>query len=58
MLKLRYGFDIILNNIYAALKRREIITLEDFGTFFIDERQSGTVFKFNPSQKMRKILGW
>ncbi len=50
--------DTILENIYESLENRQTVTLENFGAFYIDKRQSGIVFKFNPSQKMRKMLGW
>ncbi|MBC8503971.1 MAG: HU family DNA-binding protein [Anaerolineales bacterium] len=47
-----------LDEIYQAMKREEKVTLVNFGTFYIDVRRSGTVFKFNPSQKWRALFGW
>ena len=47
-----------LEEIYQAMKREEKVTLINFGTFYIDVRRSGTVFKFNPSQKWRALFGW
>ena len=47
-----------LEEIYQAMKREEKVTLVNFGTFYIDVRRSGTVFKFNPSQKWRALFGW
>ncbi len=47
-----------LEEIYQALKREEKVTLVNFGSFYIDRRRSGTVFKFNPSQKWRALFGW
>jgi len=47
-----------LEEIYQAMKREEKVTLRDFGTFYIDVRHSGTVFKFNPSQKWKTLFGW
>ncbi len=47
-----------LEEIYEALKRGESVNLRGFGTFFIDWRRSGTVFKFNPSQRLRALFGW
>jgi len=47
-----------LEEIYQAIKREEKVTLVNFGTFYIDVRRSGTVFKFNPSQKWRALFGW
>lgn len=47
-----------LDEIYQAMKREEKVTLVNFGAFYIDVRRSGTVFKFNPSQKWRSLFGW
>ena len=47
-----------LEEIYLAMKREEKVTLTNFGTFYIDVRRSGTVFKFNPSQKWKALFGW
>jgi len=47
-----------LEEIYQAMKREEKVTLVNFGTFYIDIRRSGTVFKFNPSQKWKALFGW
>ena len=50
--------DATLEEIYEALKREESVSLRNFGTFYIDVRRSGTVFKFNPSQRLRALFGW
>jgi DNA-binding protein HU-beta len=50
--------DATLEEIYESLKRGEGVTLRNFGTFYIDWRRSGTVFKFNPAQRLRAIFGW
>ena len=47
-----------LEEIYQAMKCEEKVTLQNFGTFYIDVRHSGTVFKFNPSQKWKALFGW
>ena len=47
-----------LEEIYQSMKREEKVTLRDFGTFYIDVRRSGTVFKFNPSAKWKALFGW
>ena len=47
-----------LEEIYHSMKREEKVTLQNFGTFYIDVRRSGTVFKFNPSQKWKALFGW
>lgn len=46
--------DAALEEIYASMK----VALRSFGTFYVDRRTSDTVFKFNPSQKWRKLFGW
>ncbi len=50
--------DAALEEIYEALKHEEGVSLRNFGTFYIDVRRSGTVFKFNPAQRLRSIFGW
>ena len=50
--------DATLEEIYQSLKKGVSINLRNFGTFYIDLRRSGTVFKFNPSQRLRKLFGW
>jgi DNA-binding protein HU-beta len=50
--------DAMLEEIYEALKREESVSLRNFGTFYIDVRRSGTVFKFNPAQRLRALFGW
>jgi len=47
-----------LEEIYQAMKREEKVTLVNFGTFYIDVHRSGTVFKFNSSQKWKALFGW
>jgi DNA-binding protein HU-beta len=51
-------FDATLDEIYNSLKRCESITLKNFGTFYIREGHGQQVFKFNSSQKLRKLFGW
>ncbi len=47
-----------LEEIYNSLKQGESISLRNFGSFYINKKSSGTVFKFNPSQRLRKLFGW
>jgi DNA-binding protein HU-beta len=44
--------------IYEAFKHEEKVSIRNFGTFYIDVRRSGTVFKFNPAQRLRALFGW
>ena len=50
--------DATLEEIYQSLKQGESVNLRNFGTFYIDFKRSCTVFKFNPSQRLRKLFGW
>jgi DNA-binding protein HU-beta len=47
-----------LEEIYQALKQGESVSLRDFGTFYVRPERESWVFKFNPSQKLRKLFGW
>ena len=50
--------DTTLEEIYQSLKQGESVNLRNFGTFYIEFKRSSTVFKFNPSQRLRKLFGW
>ena len=47
-----------LEEIYQSLKQGKSVNLRNFGTFYIEFKRSSTVFKFNPSQRLRKLFGW
>lgn len=50
--------DATLEEIITSLKQGESVSIQNFGTFYIQQRGGSCVFKFNPSQRLRKILGW
>ncbi len=50
--------DATLEEIYQSLKQRESVNLRNFGTFYVKEHRDSCAFKFNPSQKLRKLFGW
>jgi len=50
--------DATFEEIYAALKRKESVSIRNFGTFYINVRHTGTVFKFNTSQRLKALFGW
>ena len=50
--------DVTLDEIYQSLKQGESVNLRNFGTFYIKLHQDSSAFKFNPSQKLRKLFGW
>ena len=39
-------------------KTGEGVSVEGLGGFYVARKSSGTAFKFNPSQRIRFILGW
>lgn len=47
-----------LEEIYQALKRGESVSLRNFGTFYVRPERSSWVFKFSPSQRLRKLFRW
>lgn len=50
--------DAALEEIYEALKCGESVSLRNFGTFYVRPERSSWVFKFDPSQRLRKLFGW
>lgn len=50
--------DATLEELYAALKRGESVSLRNFGTFYIRPEPESWVFRFNPAQRLRKLFGW
>lgn len=44
--------------IYEALKQGESVSLRNIGTFYVRPERDTWVFKFNPSQRWRKLFGW
>lgn len=50
--------DLVCDTIYKALKAGESVTIRNFGNFYIKHKHSGTVFRFNPSQKLKALFGW
>ena len=53
-------FDAAIEQIVQSLKRCESVTIRNFGRFYIraGRHSASMVFKFSPSQRLRKILGW
>ncbi|MEL6719709.1 MAG: HU family DNA-binding protein [Bacteroidota bacterium] len=50
--------DGFVDTIYALMKQKSSITIQNFGKFYVSQRRESTAFRFNPSQKMKVILGW
>lgn len=53
-------FNATIEQIVQSLKRTESVTIKNFGRFYIKEgrHSDSMVFKFSPSQRLRKIFGW
>ncbi|MGP1383857.1 MAG: HU family DNA-binding protein [Thainema sp.] len=43
---------------YDVFEQNRGVTLTGFGSFYLERRGNSCAFKFNPSQKLRKLLGW
>lgn len=50
--------DATLEEIYEALKQEECVSLRNFGSFYVRKGRSSWAFRFNPSQRLRKLFGW
>ncbi|MGM3309624.1 HU family DNA-binding protein [Anabaena sp. WFMT] len=50
--------DATIEEIYESLKQGESVSLRNFGTFYVKIEPKTWIFKFNPSQRLRKIFGW
>jgi DNA-binding protein HU-beta len=50
--------DAYADTLIDIFKTGEGVTVEGLGGFYVARKSSGTAFKFNPSQKIRFILGW
>lgn len=50
--------DLVFDTIYEALKNGESVTIRNFGNFYVAHKRHGTVFRFNPSQKLKALFGW
>ena len=50
--------DAILDTLYETFKSGKGVTLPGFGGFYLEKRGRGTVFKFNPGQKLKALFGW
>jgi DNA-binding protein HU-beta len=50
--------DATIEEITDSLKQQRSVSLRNFGTFYIRGDRDSSVFKFNPSQRLRKLFGW
>jgi hypothetical protein len=50
--------DTVFEILYESFKKGRSVTLQGFGSFYIQPRGKTTVFKFNPGQRFRHLFGW
>jgi DNA-binding protein HU-beta len=50
--------DAMMEEIYESLQQGDSVSLRNFGTFYVRVEPKNWVFKFNPSQRLRKLFGW
>lgn len=48
----------VTETFYEAFREERGVTLKGFGGFYLERRGRTCAFKFNPSQKLRSLLGW
>lgn len=50
--------DAVTETLCEAISAGESVTPPGFGGFYVREERNGRAFKFNPSQRLRALLGW
>jgi nucleoid DNA-binding protein len=50
--------DAYTETLYEIFQSGNGVTIDGLGGFHLNRKHSGNVFKFNPSQKIRALLGW
>jgi DNA-binding protein HU-beta len=50
--------DAFTDTLCDAFKQGDSVTLQGFGGFYVRPERGTWVFRFNPSQKLRAMLGW
>lgn len=48
----------IIETLYELFSAGRSVTLTGLGSFYVKATQATWVFKFNPSQRLRALLGW
>ena len=51
--------DAFADTLYECLKEQRGVTITNLGTFYLRITSRGdSIFRFNPSQKLRRLFGW
>lgn len=48
----------MIDTFYKEFRKGRSVTLTNFGNFYVKRGSPTWTFKFNPSQKLRFLLGW
>lgn len=47
-----------IETLFDSIKEESSVTINHFGNFYVSKRRESKAFKFNPSAKLKAILGW
>lgn len=50
--------EALVETLLDSFRLGESVTIRGFGNFYVREERSTWVFKFNPGQRLRALLGW
>ena len=50
--------DAYTETLIEIFKTGEGVSISGLGGFYLSKRRHGNAFKFNPSQRIRQLLGW
>ena len=50
--------DAYTETLIDIFKTGEDTTIDGLGGFYLANKYGNTIFKFNPSQRLRKLFGW
>jgi len=50
--------DAYTETLIEIFKTGEGVTINGLGGFYLARKYGDTIFKFNPSQRLRKLFGW
>jgi DNA-binding protein HU-beta len=48
----------LIDTLYDAFKKESSVTINNLGNFYLSKRKESIAFRFNPSQKLKALLGW
>ena len=48
----------VTETLFDEFENDRSVTIKGFGGFYLRKAKNSTIFKFNPGQRLRAILGW